>query len=203
MNTETTDTRKDYEIARDELNKLFDSLNLKVSISEPFGMVTDEGWQCIRYTVTINGEPFTYSLGVGHVDWQKPFKYCRDNFGSYNPQLWHYSKRLLGEHDADTIRAYCTNRKFPSEPGRIPECAAKLAKIQKKQPNPAEVLACVCREGVDADASFANWCADFDGDTDSIKALSTYNLCTENGKKARRLLSPASFQKMAELSAQL
>jgi len=193
MNTET---KPDYKIARDELSALFASLNLKVSISEPFGMMQDD-WACIRYTVTIQGEAFTYSLGLGHVKWVQPEKLSRSFFwannGHFSGFTWENILRTKaqGKTISKTYRA------------EELELAAALAKFQKKQPNPAEVLACVCREGVDSDESFDNWCANFGSDSDSIKAFNTYNECTENGKKARHILSAANFQKMAELSAQL
>jgi hypothetical protein len=198
----STETKQDYEIARDELNELFASLKLPVVISAPMGVVSDE-WPCIRYSVGIGGEFFEYSLGIGNVDWKKP--YALLSAGSYDrmTRLHHYS-RLLNEADAETIRVYSSGKKFITNHNkRIANCAAKLAGIQKKKPNPAEVLASVCREGLDADESFENWCSNFGYEEDSRKAESIYRACTDNGKKARRLLSPANFAKFADLSARL
>jgi hypothetical protein len=198
-----TETKADYEIAREELNELFASLKLPVVISDPVGVVGEGDWPCIRYSVAIGGEFFEYSLGIGHVDWKKP--YALLSAGSYDrmTRLHHYS-RLLNEADADTIRVYSAGKKFVTNHNkRVADCAEKLALIQKKQPNPAEVLASVCREGQDADQSFMNWCMELGYDEDSRKAESIYSACTDNGKKARRILSPANFAKFAELSARL
>ena len=74
----------------------------------------------------------------------------------------------------------------------------------KGQPNPAEVLACYCREGLEANEPFADWCATFGYDKDSRKALATYLVCQANGEKARRVLGSRKLvEQFAELSYRL
>ena len=192
MNTEQ---KPDHETARDELKGLFASLKLPTVISDPVGVVSEGDWPCIRYSVAIGGEFFEYSLGIGHVDWKAARKA-------------HFSATRFAGGVYFTSEEVCFLNTLatggtPKDKKTTATLAAKVAKYQKKQPDPAEVLASVCREGADADESFENWCANFGYDEDSRKAESIYRACTDNGKKARRLLSPANFAKLAELSARL
>jgi len=194
MAPKMTDQKPDHELACDELRELFASLKLTVSISEPFGECRGD-WPCIKYTVTINGEAFEYSLGVGHVNWKAAAKH------SLNYTLAAIGMRLSEDewHFANVM----AQGKTPKDKKRTAEIAAKIAKAQKKQPDPAEVLASVCREGQDADESFENWCGNFGYEEDSRKAEGIYLACTDNGKKARRILSAANFARFAELSTRL
>jgi hypothetical protein len=178
-------TKPDYEIARDELNELFATLNLPVSISEPAG-VCEDGWPCIRYLLTIGGETFQYSLGVGHVDWQKAKAY-----------------RSFTHADQITVE-YMAKGADLIDKKAVARVAAKVAQAQGKKPSPAEVLGSCAREGMDASDTFADWCANFGYDEDSRKAERTYFECQANGIKARKVLkSYALVQKFAELSGQL
>jgi hypothetical protein len=186
MNTDT-DSRQDYEIARDELNALFTSLGLVAAISLPVGMVED-GWPCISYTVGIKGETFSYRMGIGLVKWVHP----RSSHGSFP----------LGIEEQLIFGQMRNKQCHPEYLPQLARIAAQLAIKQKAQPNPAEVLACCAREGRDAEESFDNWCATFGYETDSRKALACYDACTENGKKARRILGK-HYEQFAELSARL
>jgi hypothetical protein len=189
----STETKADYEIAREELNEAFAFLKLPVVISSPMGVVSDE-WPCIRYSVGIGGEFFEYSLGIGHVD----FKDARAvALGDKGARVHPFTRE-----DVYFLNSLAAG-KTPIDKKYTATLAAKVANYQKKQPNPAEVLASVCREGLDADESFESWCGNFGYEEDSRKAEAIYRQCTDNGKKARRLLSPANFAKFADLSARL
>ena len=188
MTNATIDTRPDYEVAREELGTLFASLALTVSISEPRGDVHENDWPCIAYSVTIGSETFPYALGIGHVDWKKAAR---------NPS----ASRLFG-NDVRAVELVAAGRTLVDR-SITAYLAARIAKDQKVQPSAADVLASVCREGMDADQSFENWCGDFGYDTDSRKAEDIYRACTENGKKARRILGAENYRKFAELSARL
>ena len=189
---QTTDTRPDYEIARDTLRAAFSALNLAPVVFGPLPEVQD-GWPCISYTVSVKGETFSYSLGIGHVKWGQ----------AAIPPSMRYSDSVM--RMIELTRRHAAFREDCRE-----EClrqqasiAAELAKHQKVSPNPAEVLASAAREGQDADQSFESWCSDFGYDTDSMKARACYDACTEDGKKARRVLGAENARKFAELSAQL
>lgn len=82
MSTETTtETRQDYEIAREELNTLFKSLRLE-GVCTLIGLRTDESkWKHYLWNVTIQTEAgagprvstdIPYRCGTGHVHPLKP-----------------------------------------------------------------------------------------------------------------------------------
>jgi len=74
----------------------------------------------------------------------------------------------------------------------------------KGQPNPAEVLANLCREGLDANEAFGDWCATFGYEEDSRKALATYLECQAAGHRARKILKSGKLvQQFADLSSRL
>lgn len=74
----------------------------------------------------------------------------------------------------------------------------------KKAPTCAEVLACYCREGIEADCSFTEWCGNLGYDTDSKEAEKTYFACQESGERALRICGDrALYAKFAELSSRL
>lgn len=75
----------------------------------------------------------------------------------------------------------------------------------KSTPKANEVLACYCREGIDAEMSFSDWCATFGYDSDSISALNTYHACEANGRMALAVLgnNRKAYMELAELSSQL
>ena len=73
-----------------------------------------------------------------------------------------------------------------------------------KAPNGSEVLGNVCRDFLDSEQSFADWCGSYGYEEDSRKAFGTYNLCRSMGKKLTHLgLSNAEIRAFAELSARL
>lgn len=74
----------------------------------------------------------------------------------------------------------------------------------KKAPTAAEVFACYCREGMDADTTFAEWCGNFGYNEDSRKAEAIYFACQESGKKALRVIKDRKLMaQFAELSGRL
>ena len=199
---QTADTRPYYEIARETLSADFTALGLSATISEPIGLVGDldgeHPWPHVAFTVTIGNEQFPYKMGIGCVKWPQPESvptFKRPTLPSGD--RFETVVRLTLKH-AEVRKEY--KKQFVKDQAFL---AAWFAKAQKVAPSPSEVLACYCREGLDADQSFENWCADFGYDSDSRKALDTYNACTENGKKARRVLGAENARKFAELSAQL
>ena len=188
MKTNLLDTRPDYEIARDTLRAAFSALNLAPVVSGPLPEVKD-GWPCISYTVSVKGETFSYSLGIGHVKWPKENE---RNYQFITPKM------PSGDHWDNVVRLTRKNATVRDEYKLRfaldqATAAAWLATRQKVFPDPAEVLASAAREGQDAESSFENWCADFGYDCDSMKARVCYDACTENGKKARRILGAENY----------
>lgn len=196
----TNDTKPDYVIARDELNELFGkSLHIGAMISSPYGEVKDE-WPCITYKVSFNApnghtkEYFEYSLGIGHVDWKKAAKSPKysTSFG------YGEDSRLV-----DFMARNASLKKTPELLAHQATLAAEIARLQKVQPNPAEVLASICREALDSEQTFADWCANFGYEEDSRKAESIYRTCQDNAARVRKLVTRQQMEKLAELSNQL
>lgn len=67
-------------------------------------------------------------------------------------------------------------------------------------PMAADVLYSLILDASAIDESFEDWAANFGYDTDSRKALSTYNQCCEIGQKMRRLFTSDEREKFAELT---
>lgn len=73
----------------------------------------------------------------------------------------------------------------------------------KEKPLPVEVLACCCRDWLDAQDSFEEWAGNFGYDTDSRKAERIYQHCLATGDKLKLILTREQITKLAELSARL
>lgn len=73
-----------------------------------------------------------------------------------------------------------------------------------KPPTAAEVLACHCRDWQESDCAFDEWAGAFGYDTDSRKALATYEACRAAGPKLRALgLTREQIARFADLSSML
>lgn len=193
--TPTADTRPDYEIARMELNALFETLCLKAEISGAHVATDDSNWDHVAVTVTIKrgamqGRPpvsvsFPYSMGLGLANWKGVL-----------------ARTARGDNDYPLIRAMAGLGSLHNEHAR--NLAAKHLPSFVRRVNPAEVLAGVCRDAQDAtDRSFADWASDYGYDTDSRKAERIYLACQEEGHKARKLIDAATAARLAELAARL
>lgn len=66
-------------------------------------------------------------------------------------------------------------------------------------PSPADVLQCLIFDAEACDQSFESWCSEFDYDTDSRKALDTYEECQINGDKLRSIFTREQLDQFAEL----
>lgn len=77
---------------------------------------------------------------------------------------------------------------------------AKAKEALKKPVNPtaADVLYCLLSDAEACDMSFSDWCDTFGADSDSIKALSTYQACERAGRELSRTFNHA---RVAELRA--
>lgn len=73
------------------------------------------------------------------------------------------------------------------------------------KPNPAEVLACHCRDYRDAKGeSFDDWAGNYGYDTDSRKAFRIYEDCLAIGPKLKALgLTSQQIERFADLSSML
>ena len=70
------------------------------------------------------------------------------------------------------------------------------------KPQIAGLVYSIILDGMAAECTFAQWCAEFGYDTDSRKALATYEACQINHDKFAKLASPTTRAKLAELLAE-
>lgn len=198
-------SRPDYEIARDELNALFQSLGLKSEISGLHAAVGElgnsKGWAHVAMIVTISrperrtnnsadyrpavSVAFPWKMGVGLVDWKAIL-----------------ARTHVSSDDYPRIKAMIGHGSLRPE-AQVALCAKHLPAFAKAV-NPAEVLANACRDGFDASTqSFEDWAGNYGFDTDSRKAHETYLDCQKSGTQAHKLVHYKTFEKLAELANRL
>lgn len=66
-------------------------------------------------------------------------------------------------------------------------------------PCAASVLYSLLLDASARDESFPDWCDNYGMDSDSIKALITYNACCENAKRLARVFTREQIEKLSEL----
>ena len=66
-------------------------------------------------------------------------------------------------------------------------------------PNAASVLYCLLSDAEALDQSFSDWAGNFGYDTDSRKALATYETCCDAGREMRRLFTAAQRDELRDL----
>lgn len=76
---------------------------------------------------------------------------------------------------------------------------AAVEKLRKpKAPHPADVLCSLILDSSAAEQTFESWCSDFGYDTDSRKALNTYEACQQNTDKLRRIFTHAQIEALRD-----
>lgn len=205
--------RHDCEIATDELQTLFASLQLTSTVTGAHAAIDEskkgadgKGWAHVAVIVTFthsrenNGHgrrigndafstSFPWKMGTGLVNWKAiakstpTFKTAQKNgaesMAAHGTRLTEATQRAIAE---DHLEAFVRAVK------------------------PAEVLACVCADGLDTEGqSFNSWAENYGYSPDSRKAETIYRACQENGVKARNLLAhaPGAFVQLAKLSERL
>lgn len=74
-----------------------------------------------------------------------------------------------------------------------------LDQLKPVAPSAGAVLYSLLMDSSAVDQSFIDWCSDFDYETDSRKALATYEACCETGLKIRKLFTPDQRKLLSEL----
>lgn len=74
-----------------------------------------------------------------------------------------------------------------------------LDQLKPVAPSAGSVLYSLLMDSSAVDQSFIDWCYDFDYETDSRKALATYEACCETGLKMRKLFTPDQRKLLSEL----
>lgn len=219
MNTEPSlsspaaaESQPDYKVAAQELATYFATLGLSATVHSLHADVDEptekggEGWSHVAAKVTFHrlerrtsnsadfrpavSVTFDYKLGLGLADWKRVRTHIAAKSG----------KTSNDYRDVEAMLAHKLNN------ADARALAGRYLWTFQAKVNPAEVLATVCRDGEDAvGQSFAEWAGNYGYDEDSRKALAIYELCQQNGDKARRLLShaPGAVAKLADLSARL
>lgn len=72
-------------------------------------------------------------------------------------------------------------------------------KMQAVKPPIAGLLYSIILDSSAAEQSFSSWCAEFGYDSDSRKALATYEACQENADKLSRVFTHAQVAHIKEL----
>lgn len=170
-------------------NKSLQSLGFELSHKGPFAEVKDN-WPCISYVVTLKFKgreviETTYSLGVGHVKVTAP------------PMGLSMSEREAGFLHSWKARP---NANFLDKQLQA-DVATKLAKYQKVAPQLADVLHSLMLDGEAHFQSmlFADWCADFGYDSDSIKAKEIFEKCEAIGKSLKRNIPVATLKEVQSI----
>lgn len=185
----------DFEQAAEEIQKLYGSFGLTCAVSSPAGKVTkqfkDSDWPHVEFTLTYEkgSQTFStpYSMGVGlfKIPARTPFWMNEDQQNMlYNIQ--------------QNPRGQWKNKKLWAE------TIAEVARQTKQGPEPAEVLAACCADGLEAqESAFEDWAGNFGYDADSRKAEKIYNQCREQYFNVIRLIGQENTERMAELSRML
>lgn len=74
-----------------------------------------------------------------------------------------------------------------------------LKRMKPEAPCAASVLYSLVSDGAAIDQSFTDWCDELGYDTDSRKALQTYEACCESGRKLREVFNHEQRQQLANL----
>lgn len=181
------------ELTKEEIQSKFEKLGLSVHISEPMPKV-DKDWLGIKYIITLSKGTHSsqqieleYTLGLGHVKYTKILPYTLN--------LTDTEANVL---DVKSRKPYAQIKK------EYAQCevslAVKLAKRQKVQPNPAEVLICYCREALEAtEQTFEEWASNFGYDEDSRKAEKAYNHGRDSYSKLLKIINKQQIEEFAQI----
>lgn len=74
-----------------------------------------------------------------------------------------------------------------------------LKTMLPKAPSAASVLHSLLSDASAIETSFDYWCSDYGYDSDSLKALNTYQACCEVGKKVNSFFSAAEREQLREM----
>lgn len=80
---------------------------------------------------------------------------------------------------------YFTGLGHRKAPAGVTRAFDKVRMAQPQAPHPADLLHSLILDSSAAEQSFASWCDEFGYDTDSRKALATYEACQQEADKLR------------------
>jgi hypothetical protein len=161
--------------------------------SGPRGVVRDENWPCIEYTLQLQdsrrrpiwtGE---YRLGVGHV------KVPKGIFSSLQHRMSGDEESLLMTWQSKPHAQFVNKQRWA-------DVAAKLAASQKVTPKLMDVCHSLLADGAAFfdGQRFDDWAGDFGYSADSIKAKETFEACDRVGRDLSRALSRDEIESLRE-----
>lgn len=179
--------------AKRVIQMIIKNAGIKAEVINAGGKVIDD-WPCISYVITYrkgNSElRIPYHLGVGHVDWNKSPQ------GGYNA--------LNNDDQAMILVMRRSPHARPSDKAQWAATAAKLARLQKVQPDVHEALATVCRDTKEAfESSFEEWAANFGFDPDSREAERIYRGEIERYLRLLSIMNRDALDALAALACEL
>lgn len=196
MNTETVNI-PDYTLAAREAAQLLSDNNISMEIVSAAAKIKraeskeERDWPHVEFAIefvnskTKARQEFTYSYGLGLIDWKKAAKHpaYRDSEYLVEKMALH-SSRLNNETQVKAANL----------------CLA-LFRL-KAHSDAASIFASICREGEDAaNQTFDDWADTYGYDKDSRKAEATYQECQRSYTKVSKLVSRAAIKQFAELAA--
>lgn len=154
----------------DAVSAILEKSGVTVAVSF-VGATTRDKWECDEWRVTLTRagrESVRFEYFTGTGHRKCP------------PKMVQEMKRALA------------NRHYRDHP-------AVKAQYQKAvPPHVAGVLHSIIMDSSASQQSFAEWCSDFGYETDSRKALSTYEACQINGDKLAKIFNHAERQTLAD-----
>lgn len=127
--------------------------------------LSDDLWIHDKWVVTIEGENFDYSTGIGHRVAVNPLKVNKDAFN-----------KVMNKHPRQNkanLLVYIDELKAVSKPNVL---------------NIDDVLYSLILDAQSGSYSFDDFCDEFGYDNDSIKAFETYKACQTNAKKVKQFI---------------
>lgn len=136
------------------------------------GQIKLDEWDCDAWVFNLNGILFDYHTGIGHR--AKPTIYSKRLAASEFPGLT----------QNDLVRKTSYGRRY----------LARVETLRKPVEPPIQgLLYAILLDSEAGTQSFASWCSDLGYDTDSRKALRTYEACQENYDKLCKLFTSAQI----------
>lgn len=142
------------------------------------GKENRKGWECDGWRFTIKDQSFEYFTGVG----------LREEVTADAKRRAAFDFPGLTEKDAAGQTLY--GRRY----------LQRVQELRKPQTPPiAGLLYSLVLDGSACGESFASWCDNFGYDSDSRKALATYEECQQGFDRLRKVFGPAQITRVQEL----
>jgi hypothetical protein len=177
-----------------ELTGKLAELGFALESTEATGIVKED-WPCLAYTVTLSYQgrgilTTAYHLGTGHVS-REDIARVSDNYSTPARYAAYYVTVLRKPY-----------AKFVDQNGWV-AAVAYAANRRNVKPHLADVLHSLCVDSTPyfAHSTFEDWAGEYGYDTDSRKALATYEQCIDTGRKLARALPADVLEQVQALTA--